>query len=479
MEKKSLDEKQIMDTLTAFQVEDLNTKGGNVWAYVYDSGLDEVESIAMRAYEMFKNHNGLDFSVFPSLLKIENQIVGEMIKLFAPDDNDIAGSFTSGGTESILLAVKTARDYALSHREDIGAPEILLPVTAHAAFHKAAHYFGLKLKLLEVDDDFKVDPKLVEANINKNTVLIVASSVNYSHGVSDPIEAIGQIALAHDVLFHVDACIGGFVLAYYKKIGVDVQPFDFHLPGVTSLSVDLHKYAFAPKGASVILYKNSALRAYQFFTCTSYTGYPVVNTTVQSTKSGGPLAACWATLQAIGEDGYIKLIQSILDTKNKMVEKLKSYQSLTLLGDAESSLITFTSDSLDVFQLADEMRKRKWFIQIQPGNENFCPTIHLTVTPVSANIIDDFFDVLDTCIQVCQTHPREPFSKEMLAQLDTSEGFTEDSLKILLKSAGVSEDGQLPNEMATINELLHLLPSDITAQAFLYLTNELFTAEIE
>src|SRR5690625_1511796 len=480
-EKKA--KEAILQALKKFQDDDLNTKGGNVWAYVYDSGLREVENIAMEAYKMYDDHNGLDFTVFPSLLKLENEIIGEIAELFSEDPETVAGTFTSGGTESIILAVKAARDYARVHKPSIKHPEIVLPSTAHAAFHKAAHYLDITTVIVPVDSGFRVDPSVVAQHINENTIMIVGSSVNYSHGVSDPIEALGEVALKNDIWLHVDACIGGFILAYFNQLGHETTKFDFSVPGVSSLSIDLHKYAFVPKGASAILYRNKQLRKHQFYTCTNWTGYPVINTTIQSTKSGGPLAACWATLRYIGQDGYKKLVGQILRTKQKMIYKFDQIEDLYILGEPEASLIAFGSDTIDLFQLADEMRKEGWFVQVQPGNETFEPSIHLTITPVSEEIVDSFFIQLTKAIQHTKNHPRQSFINNIGTLIhdmkEMNEKIEPEIMQSLLQMAGVKEDGMLPNEMATINELLHILPSEVTSEAFLQITNDLFTPKIK
>src|SRR5690625_3577743 len=430
---------------------------------------------------MYADHNGLDFTVFPSLLKLENEIIGEIAEVFSEDPETVAGTFTSGGTESIILAVKAARDYARVHKPSIKHPEIVLPSTAHAAFHKAAHYLDITTVIVPVDSGFRVDPSVVAQHINENTIMIVGSSVNYSHGVSDPIEALGEVALKNDIWLHVDACIGGFILAYFNQLGHETPKFDFSVPGVSSLSIDLHKYAFAPKGASAILYRNKQLRKHQFYTCTNWTGYPVINTTIQSTKSGGPLAACWATMTYFGSEGYKKIIDEIYDTKQKMLEQFSNIEDVYILGNPEASLITFGSKTIDLYQLADDMRGDGWYVQLQPGDETFEPSIHLTLTPVSKKIVDEFFIQLRTSIQRVKENPRQSVIEQfgpMLQQLGEIEGKMDpEIIQNLLQAAGVKENGQLPEEMATINELLHLLPSELTSEAFLHITNELFTTE--
>lgn len=481
MKERQMSKNEILQHLSSFRQNDLNTKGGKVWAYVYDSGLAELDAIAMEAYKMFADHNGLDFSVFPSLLKMENDIISETAALFSDHPETLAGTFTSGGTESIMLAVKAARDYARSHKPAINNPEIILPETAHAAFHKAAHYLNIKAVVVPVDEEFKVNMEAVRNQINENTIMLVGSAVNYSHGVTDPINALSETALKHNLWLHVDGCIGGFLMAYFKKLGHKVPAFDFSLPGVSSFSVDLHKYAFAPKGASVVLYRNKELRKYQFYTCTNWTGYPVINTTIQSTKSGGPLAACWATLHHIGKKGYREIFEKMYQTKSKMLQKFEKLDDIYVLGKPEASLISFSSKTIDIFQLADAMRKKDWYIQVQPGNEKFEPTIHLTLTPVSEKIADKFFDQLKEAITEVKNNPRVSLIHKIRPLLSgLKEGnvsVNAETIQSLLQMVGISEEGMLPDEMADINELLHLLPPEISSEAFLHITNELFTTE--
>jgi sphinganine-1-phosphate aldolase len=213
---------EVMDELRGFGKEDLQTKGGRTWAYVYDSGRQDVDQVAKEAYMTYLSQNALDPTVYPSTLKLEVAL-SKMAAAHLGGDENTVGNFTSGGTESCMLAVKTARDYARKHKPEITEPEMVLPTTGHAAFHKAAHYFGIKKVLVPVDPvTFKADPAAMEKAITPNTVFMMASAVSYAHGVVDPIRELGQIALKHNILFHVDGCIGAFMLPYFKRLGADV-----------------------------------------------------------------------------------------------------------------------------------------------------------------------------------------------------------------------------------------------------------------
>src|SRR5215470_11959403 len=283
----------LFERLESYRANDTPWREGRTWAYVYDPGR-EAEEVIKQAYMMYLSDNALDPTAFPSALRLENEVVA-MAAAHLGGDDEVVGNFTSGGTESIILAVKTARDHARAMRPDVRTPEIVLPATAHAAFQKACHYLDVTPVIVPVDPaTFRADLDAVRAAIGSNTVLLVGSAISYAHGVVDPIEALGALALERVLLLHVDACMGGFLLPYFRRLGAPVPPFAFDVPGVTSVSMDLHKYAFAAKGASVLLHRSPALRRHQMYACANWTGYTIVNPTVQSTKSAGPLAAAWA-----------------------------------------------------------------------------------------------------------------------------------------------------------------------------------------
>src|SRR5215207_2035138 len=237
--QQGLSKEEILSRLEAFKARDMDWKAGKVWCYVYNPGEDPAE-VTRAAYLSYLNENGLDPSVFPSLLKVETDVVRATINLLRGDSNAV-GHLTSGGTESIMLAVKTARDKAEAEHPEITQPEMILPKTAHAAFHKAAHYLRVKPVVLDIDPQtFQVRAQDMRAVITPNTILLVASAPSYSQGVIDPITDIGMIAQEQNLLFHVDACVGGLHLSFLRKLGYDLPDFDFSVPGVTSISTDLH-----------------------------------------------------------------------------------------------------------------------------------------------------------------------------------------------------------------------------------------------
>lgn len=470
-----LSEEQIFERMAEFRKQDVDWRSGKAFGYVYDAGA-EVQAVAKKAFSMFLTENGLDPTSFGSLLRFENEIIG-IAREHLNGDEKVVGNFTSGGTESILLAVKTARDYGRA-KKNISTPEMILPVTAHAAFHKAAHYFGIKPIILEVDENFRADPAAIEQAITDNTVLIVASAPSYAHGVVDPIPEIGAIAQERDLLFHVDACIGGWLLPFFKRLGDDITDFDFKVPGVTSISMDLHKYAYAPKGASVVLYRDAELRRHQIYGCASWSGYCVVNPTVQSSKSGGPLAAAWAVLHFIGDEGYMDIARRLRTAALSILDGLGEIEGIKLLTRPDMpSLIAFHSDSVNVFHLCDEMNSRGWYVQAQFENGHSPANIHLTVAPSNIPHIPALLSDLKDSVAAAKELGESAIPdmlKGMLAGMDWSQ-FTPEALPQMLGALGMSGT-DLPSRRATINELLNMLPIAAKELVLKEFMNQLFTA---
>jgi glutamate/tyrosine decarboxylase-like PLP-dependent enzyme len=469
---KGLGKAEIYEQLEHYRSGDMPWREGRVWAYIYDPG-DEADAVIKHAYMAYLTENALDPTVFPSSLRFETELVA-MAAAHLNGDENVVGNFTSGGTESIMLAVKTARDYARANRPNITEPEIVLPVTAHAAFQKAAHYLCLKPVLVPVDPEtYRADPEAVRRAITPNTVLIVGSAVSYAHGVVDPIRELGQIALASNVLFHVDACMGGFLLPYFRRLGSPVPDFDFSVPGVTSMSMDFHKYAFAAKGASVVLYRNKDLRRYQIYTCAQWTGYTVINATVQSTRSVGPLAAAWAILNYFGDEGYMEIARQVLDATRRIAAAVESNPDLRLLGRPDMNLVAFTSDAVSVFHIIDEMKQRGWYVQPQLGFHGSRENIHLSINPASVRWVGDMIADLAVCVEKAKSMPPEvpQQMKDTLAAIDPST-FTSETFSQMLGMAGL-EGTALPERMAGINEVLNSLPPELSEKLLTEFLNEL------
>ncbi|WP_432844743.1 pyridoxal phosphate-dependent decarboxylase family protein [Amycolatopsis sp. CA-161197] len=465
----------VLAELRELRAGDLPTHGGHTLAYVYDSGLSEVDEIAAAAHALASSANGLDPTAFPSLLRLENDLVGRAAGLLGGTAETV-GTVTSGGTESCLLAVLAARDA----RPEITAPSIVLPDTAHAAFHKAAHLFGLRKIVVPVDPEtFRAVPSVMAAAIDESTVLVVASAPSYAHGVVDPIPEIAAAAASRGVRMHVDACIGGWVLPYFARLGADVPPFDFRVPGVTSISVDLHKYAYCAKGVSVLLHANAELRRTHYFASAAWPGYTMLNPTLQSTRSGGPLAAAWAVVNHLGEDGYLRLAEVTRSAVARIRAGVSAVAGLRILGDPDSTLIAFTAadDGFDLFTVADEMKVRGWYVQPQFAHGHSPLNLHLTITAANHGSEAEFLADLTTSVAAARETgptPVDPAVAAFVAALDP-QTLTADQFAGLLTAAGLVGDAGLPERMAPINALLATAAEPLRERLLLEFLGALYT----
>ncbi|TQL68011.1 glutamate/tyrosine decarboxylase-like PLP-dependent enzyme [Nocardioides albertanoniae] len=449
-----------LDQLRSMQAADLPVHGGRTLAYVYDSGLPDIDRIGREAVAAYAGSNGLDPTAFPSLLRMETEVVGIVADLLAAPET-VVGTVTSGGTESVLLAVQTARD---AHPE-IDRPRMVLPSTAHAAFHKAAHYFGVEPVLVPVGPDFRADPATMAAAIDDRTVLVVASAPSYAHGVVDPVTAIAAVAAERGVRCHVDACIGGWVLPYASRLGRDVPAWTFAVEGVTSISVDLHKYAYAPKGTSVLLHRTPQLRRPQFFASASWPGYTMLNSTMQSTKSGGPLAGAWAVLTSLGDAGYERLARDVFEAVDRIAAGITDLPALSLAGKPDSTLLALTTDAgCDPFTVCDEMAARGWYVQPQMSYAGAPATIHLSVSAATLPHVTELLAALREAVAAAVASGPvsvDPGVAAFIADLDPR-ALSDDDFDGLLAAAGLvgeaGPDGDLalPQRMAEVNAMLNL-----------------------
>jgi sphinganine-1-phosphate aldolase len=446
---------EVLATLRMLQGLDLPAHGGRTLAYVYDSGLADADAVGLEALAMFAGSNGLDPTAFPSLLKMENDLVALAGGLLdAPDG--FAGSATSGGTESILLAVLAARKGS-----DHPSPSMVLPTSAHAAFLKAAAYLGVRAVLVDVDPvTLRADPAAMAAAVDDSTVLVVASAPSYAHGVIDPVPEIAALAAARGIRCHVDACIGGWVLPHLDT----ATPWTFAVEGVTSVSVDLHKYAYTPKGVSVLLHRTAALRSTHLFASANWPGYTMLNATMQSTRSGGPLAAAWAVTRRIGLDGYAELARRAREATLAIARAADGIPGLRVLVTPDSTLLALaTDDSCDAFTVADEMLERGWYVQPQLSFGNLPPTLHLTLSAATVPAVDELVDDLSDAVASARAAGPvrvDPGVAAVVGGLDPA-SLDEAGFARVLAAAGLAgADGSLalPTRMAGVNALLDACP---------------------
>ncbi len=442
----------VLATLRELQAHDLPAHGGRTLAYVYDSGLADADAVGLEALAMFAASNGLDPTAFPSLLRMENDLVALTGGLLdAPDG--FAGSVTSGGTESILLAVLAARQGSPGTSD----PSMVLPTSAHAAFHKAAEFLGVRAVLVDVDPDtLRADPVAMADAVDDTTVLVVASAPSYAHGVVDPVPDIAALAAERGIRCHVDACIGGWVLPHLD----DAPPWTFEVEGVTSISVDLHKYAYTPKGVSVLLHRTPALRRGHFFASANWPGYTMLNSTMQSTRSGGPLAAAWAVTQRIGLEGYAGLARQAREATLSVRAAVDGIHGLSVLTPPDSTLVALVADeSCDVFTVADEMLERGWFVQPQLSFGGVPPTLHLTLSAATAPSVPELVTALRESVDAARAAGPVGVDPGLAGLLGSIDPATLDDAGFagLLAAAGLAgSDGALalPRRMAPVNALL-------------------------
>jgi glutamate/tyrosine decarboxylase-like PLP-dependent enzyme len=372
---------------------DVRWQDGRVAALVYLAG-DDVEAVAKEAYLRAFSGNGLAPSAFPSLKRYEEEVVAMTAALLNAERG--VGNITSGGTESILLAVKIARDRARDLRPEIAAPEMVLPETAHPAFNKAAHYFGLKPIRTPVGADYRVDVAAYRAAITDDTVLLVGSAPNYVYTMIDPIPELSELARERNLSFHVDACVGGFFLPFVERLGRRIIPFDFRNPGVTTISADLHKFGYAAKGASTLICRDPAIYRYQEFAFSDWPGGTYRTPTMTGTRPGGAIAAAWAVLNYLGEEGYLRLVDRTLRMVDRLIAAIAAIPDLYVVGEPDMSLVAYGSDSLDMVAVADGLQARGWFVYLERNP----PSIHLMLSPGHDAFMDRYLADLREAIDL-------------------------------------------------------------------------------
>ena len=373
------------------------------WSDGYVSGAvyhGDPEHIAFlnEAYAITSQTNPLHSDIWPSIAKYEAEIVSMTAHMLGADkasDAQVCGSVTSGGTEAILLAMRSYRDWA-RERKGITSPELVVPSTAHAAFDKAAQYFGIKLLKVPVSPDFRADVAATKKAINRNTICVVGSAISFPHGVVDPIEELSELARKRGIGFHTDACLGGFILPWAAELGYEVPSFDFRLPGVTSMSADTHKYGYAAKGSSVVLYRNKDLRHYQYYKVGDWPGGLYFSPTFAGSRPGALSAACWAAMVSIGRSGYLDASRRILETGAKVRQAVEAIPELKVLGDP-LWVVAFTSDELNIYQVLEFMTKRNWNLNglHRPASIHLAVTLRQTQEGVAERFAHDLQEAVE------------------------------------------------------------------------------------
>ena len=376
----------VFEGLEAMRTRDVRWREGRAFSLAYHAGAEAL-AVAEEAYRRFSGENALSTDAFPSLKQIQAEVVA-MAGVWLGATPSSAGFMTSGGTESILMAVKAARDRLLAERQ-IRQPNMVMPTSAHAAFAKAGAYFGVEVRRVAVGSDWRADVAAMQSQVDKNTVLIVGSAPQYPQGVVDDIVGIAKIATDAQINCHVDACMGGVTLAYLQRLGENIAPWNLQVPGVSSISVDLHKFGYTSKGASVIMYASKHLRSFQGFVTDDWLGGVYGSSGVLGTKSGGSMASAWAVMHFLGDDGYLRLTRQAREATLQLATVVRNKPELVLRAEPESTLLCFGAQdqsALNVFAVADELSKRGWYVDRQTPPDS----LHCTVNAIHHDKIDWF-----------------------------------------------------------------------------------------
>lgn len=493
----------ILDELDALRSADAPTHGGRVLSYVYDSGLSALDELAAEAARRVQPVNGLDPTTFVSVAAMERGVIGFARSVLGGDAGGsrgsgdvVVGSVTSGGTESCLLAVKSARDAWRAAR--LGSPRVprlVAPVTVHAAFHKAAHYFGVELDLVPVDPSTgTVAPAAIEERLGDDVALVVLSAPSYPFASLDPIADVAAITAERGIALHVDACIGGFALAFWPE---PLPAWNLSVRGVTSLSADLHKYGYAPKGASVLLTRGRDRQRHQYFATTGWPGYPVVNPTMTGSKPAGPLAAAWAITEALGEPGFAELTAQAARATAALRAAVDGIEGLRVVGSPTGPLLAVATDEdapvtsrVDPHHWADAARSAGWQLQLQPGlaqadGTRLPHTTHLTVTPVTERVLPELIAALVAAADEVRGIPQIDGGAALAGLVEALPGFGDDgglsalsggealaglaagldsdTAAAILGAAGLlGGEGALPDRLAPVLALVEALPGPLT-----------------
>ncbi len=377
----------VMARLRSMQGKDADYHSAKTWGLIYNAG-PEVDEMLHAAANHVLAENALNPFAFPSLREMQGDVVDIAADLLHGGD-DVGGTMTSGGTESIFMAVKTARD-RMREEKGIRHGRIIIPRTAHPAFVKAAHLLDLEWVHMPLGDDLRTQAAPLAEMIDDNTVLAVGSAPAYPFGMIDPIPEMAAIASAAGVPFHVDACLGGFMLPFLERLGHPAPPWDFRVPGVSSISADVHKYGYAIKGASVILHRPKGNVRHQIFMFNDWPGGLYGTLAFLGTKPAPPIAACWSVLQFLGEDGYLRLAKDTLDATRRLHEGVRGIDGVHVWGEPDMTVTAIGSHTQDIFAIGDVMNERGWHFdrQEQPN------ALHLMASPRHRDVIDEFVEDL-------------------------------------------------------------------------------------
>jgi sphinganine-1-phosphate aldolase len=442
----------VLADMATFTSNDADYKNGRTWSLVYYLGQEHTDFL-QKAHGLFFSENGLNPMAFQSLKRFESEVVS-MTAAMLNGDHNVCGTMTSGGTESCLLAVKTYRDLARATRPRVRRPEMIVPESIHVAFEKAADYFGVKAVHVPVMANGQVNVARVKRKITRNTILLVGSAPSYPHGIVDPIDELGKLAQRKGLPLHVDGCLGGFLLPFVEALGYPVPRFDFRVPGVTSMTADVHKYGYSAKGASVILYRDVDFLKHQLFVYENWPGGIFASPGLLGTRPGGAIAAAWAAMQSVGREGYLAHARTIMTTAIHLRQGIEAIPGLAIVGNPHMSVLAYrsTTPDINIYAVGDQLEARGWHIDRQQRPE----CLHLMVTPHHADVADDF--LADLAVAVEAVRGRQDLATSgsaamygMIAHIPIRRLVKENVLKMMLDLYGPS--GQQPQLDAEQDDL--------------------------
>lgn len=382
----------LLADIDARQAREPDVHGARLFGLVYPTGRHDLEELVLAVNNRYLFGNALNPFKFPEVARYEGEVIAMTGGLLHMPDGG-GGSMTSGGTESILMSMKVNRERALAR--GVERPQILAPISAHPAYAKAAHYFGMELVRAPLDARYRADVNAMRGLIGPSTAVVVASAFNYPYGVMDPVAEIAAVAAEHGAGCHVDACVGGFVLPFLEDLGYPVEPWDFRVPGVTEISADVHKYGFAPKGASTVLHRDADWFGHQYFVFSDWPSGLYGSPGVAGAKPAAPIATAWAVMQSLGRSGYVDIMRTTMDTVEKLQDAIAGFDGIELVGDPIGPVFAVKSDTVDLYAVGDVMDDRGWHV-----NRNMDPPgLHMMISPAHATIVDELIaDLTDAVV---------------------------------------------------------------------------------
>ena len=379
---------------------DAKWREGKTAVYVFNAG-EDVAKVQKEAYTLYMSENGLGPLAFPSLKQMEGEVVGMGLSLLHAPEH-AAGNITSGGTDSINMAVKASRDYARATKGITGTPNIVVPYTAHPAFDKAAIMMSLELRRVPVAEDLLADVAAMAGACDDNTIMLVGSAPSFPYGLIDPISALGKLAEEKNLWLHVDACVGGYIAPFVRMNGGHVPPFDFEISGVSSMSADLHKYGYCAKGASTVLFRDKSLQQHMIFDCADWPGGRMITPTLAGTRPGGAISAAWAVMNYLGIEGY-RAKHKLVTNAREAIENGVIQLGFHLLGEPQLGIVAFSHPTVNVFAIHKQLYNRGWFTSLTTVPK----ALHLMLSPFHAEVTDTYLKDLKDSLKAVQSGDKD------------------------------------------------------------------------